>query len=194
MKELQGAIIIGSVFQAFLGYSGLMSILVRYMVFYKRVTWFSLFTSQLLTISILFLLLFRLINPVVVSPTIAAVGLSFYSYGFPQLGTCIEIGVVQILLVIMFSLVSLLAEFHYLHRKSLLFVTFEWKSEGSYHPKNGAYKWLNILICLNIFLILLQYLRKISIMGHRVFLIYAVILYPYAYIFWFECQLLAKVF
>lgn len=92
MKELQGAIIIGSAFQAFLGYSGLMSILVR------------------------------LINPVVVSPTIAAVGLSFYSYGFPRVGTCIEIGVVQILLVVIFSL----------------------------------------------------YLRKISIIGHRVFLIYAV--------------------
>lgn len=52
--------------------------------------------------------LYRLINPVVVSPTIAAVGLSFYSYGFPLVGTCLEIGAVQILLVIAFSLVSLL--------------------------------------------------------------------------------------
>ncbi|XP_015873187.1 nucleobase-ascorbate transporter 12 isoform X2 [Ziziphus jujuba] len=92
MKELQGAIIIGSAFQAILGYSGLMS------------------------------LISRLINPVVVSPTIAAVGLSFYSYGFPLVGTCLEIGAVQILLVVTFSL----------------------------------------------------YLRKISIFGHRVFLIYAV--------------------
>ncbi|GER39731.1 xanthine/uracil permease family protein [Striga asiatica] len=92
MKELQGAIIIGSAFQTFLGYSGLMAIFLR------------------------------LINPVVVAPTIAAVGLSFYSYGFPRLGACIEIGVLQILLVVIFSL----------------------------------------------------YLRKISILGHRVFLIYAV--------------------
>ncbi|CBI17081.3 unnamed protein product, partial [Vitis vinifera] len=92
MKELQGAVIIASAFQTILGYSGLMSVLLR------------------------------LINPVVVSPTIAAVGLSFYSYGFPQVGTCLEIGAVQILLVIIFSL----------------------------------------------------YLRKISVMGHRVFLIYAV--------------------
>lgn len=92
MKELQGAIIISSAFQAILGYSGLMSLFVR------------------------------LINPVVVAPTIAAVGLSFYSYGFPRIGTCIEIGTVQILLVIIFSL----------------------------------------------------YLRKLSIFGHRVFLIYAV--------------------
>lgn len=44
----------------------------------------------------------------VVSPTIAAVGLSFYSYGFPLVGTCLEIGAVQILLVVAFSLVSLL--------------------------------------------------------------------------------------
>ncbi|KAL3530424.1 hypothetical protein ACH5RR_009746 [Cinchona calisaya] len=92
MKELQGAIIIGSAFQAVLGYSGLMS------------------------------LFLRLINPVVVSPTIAAVGLSFYSYGFPRVGTCLEIGAVQILLVIIFSL----------------------------------------------------YLRKVSVLGHRIFLIYAV--------------------
>ncbi|XP_058087152.1 nucleobase-ascorbate transporter 12-like isoform X3 [Magnolia sinica] len=92
MKELQGAIIISSAFQAIIGYSGLMAILLR------------------------------LINPVVVAPTIAAIGLSFFSYGFPQVGTCLEIGVVQILLVIIFSL----------------------------------------------------YLRKISVFGHRIFLIYAV--------------------
>ncbi|KAL6516743.1 Nucleobase-ascorbate transporter 12 [Orobanche gracilis] len=63
-----------------------------------------------------------LINPVVVAPTIAAVGLSFFSYGFPRVGTCIEIGVVQILSVVILSL----------------------------------------------------YLRKISVFGHRLFLIYAV--------------------
>ncbi|KAE8733069.1 Nucleobase-ascorbate transporter 12 [Hibiscus syriacus] len=92
MKELQGAIIIASAFQALLGYSGLMS------------------------------LFLRLINPVVVAPTVAAVGLSFYSYGFPLVGNCLEIGIVQILMVIIFSL----------------------------------------------------YLRKISVLGHRIFLIYAV--------------------
>ncbi|KAK1301189.1 Nucleobase-ascorbate transporter 12 [Acorus calamus] len=92
MKELQGAIIISSAFQAVMGYTGIMSLILRF------------------------------INPVVVSPTIAAVGLSFFSYGFPRVGTCLEIGVVQILLVVMFSL----------------------------------------------------YLRKISIFGHRIFLIYAV--------------------
>ncbi|GMH12164.1 hypothetical protein Nepgr_014005 [Nepenthes gracilis] len=47
------------------------------------------------------------INPVVVAHTIAAVGLCFCSYGFPLVGTCIEIGVVQIVLVIIFCLVLL---------------------------------------------------------------------------------------
>ncbi|CAH9093834.1 unnamed protein product [Cuscuta epithymum] len=92
MKELQGAIIIASAFQTIVGYSGLMMIFLKW------------------------------INPVVVAPTIAAIGLSFYSYGFPRVGACLEVGVVQILLVVIFSL----------------------------------------------------YLRKVAILGHRVFLIYAV--------------------
>ncbi|KAM0935553.1 putative xanthine/uracil/vitamin C permease [Dioscorea sansibarensis] len=92
MRELQGAIIIGSVFQTILGYSGLMA------------------------------LFLRLINPVVVAPTVAAVGLAFFSYGFPQAGTCAEISVPLIILVLIFTL----------------------------------------------------YLRKISIFGHHIFLVYAV--------------------
>ncbi|XP_020093389.1 nucleobase-ascorbate transporter 12 [Ananas comosus] len=74
MKEIQGALIISSAFQAIVGYTGFMS------------------------------LLLRLINPVVVSPTIAAIGLSFFSYGFTKVGTCLEIGLLQIFLVIVFSL------------------------------------------------------------------------------------------
>ncbi|KAK3211153.1 hypothetical protein Dsin_015859 [Dipteronia sinensis] len=74
MRELQGAIIVGSIFQSILGFSGLMS------------------------------LLLRLINPVVVAPTVAAVGLAFFSYGFPQAGSCVEISIPQILLVLLFTL------------------------------------------------------------------------------------------
>lgn len=74
MRELQGAIIVGSVFQSFLGFSGLMS------------------------------LFLRLINPVVVAPTVAAIGLAFFSYGFPQAGSCIEISIPHILLVLIFTL------------------------------------------------------------------------------------------
>ncbi|KAL2349013.1 hypothetical protein Fmac_003013 [Flemingia macrophylla] len=74
MRELQGAIIVSSIFQMILGFSGLMSILLR------------------------------LINPIVVAPTVAAVGLAFFSYGFPQAGTCPEITIPQIALVLIFTL------------------------------------------------------------------------------------------
>ncbi|OMO56293.1 Xanthine/uracil/vitamin C permease [Corchorus capsularis] len=74
MRELQGAIIVGSVFQSILGFSGLMS------------------------------LLLRLINPVVVAPTVAAVGLAFFSYGFPQAGSCVEVSIPLILLVLICTL------------------------------------------------------------------------------------------
>uniref|UniRef100_A0A0D9V7Z8 Nucleobase-ascorbate transporter 12 n=1 Tax=Leersia perrieri TaxID=77586 RepID=A0A0D9V7Z8_9ORYZ len=74
MKHLQGAIIIGGAFQVLLGYTGLMS------------------------------LFLRLINPVVVSPTVAAVGLSFFSYGFSKVGSCIEMGILQLLMVVLFAL------------------------------------------------------------------------------------------
>ncbi|CAI8608791.1 unnamed protein product [Vicia faba] len=74
MRELQGAIIVGSIFQCVLGFSGLMSILLR------------------------------VINPIVVAPTVAAVGLAFFSYGFPQAGTCIEISIPLIVLVLIFTL------------------------------------------------------------------------------------------
>ncbi|XP_021714013.1 nucleobase-ascorbate transporter 11-like [Chenopodium quinoa] len=74
MRELQGAIMIGSLFQCMLGFSGLMS------------------------------LLLRLINPVVVAPTMAAVGLAFFSYGFPQAGSCVEISIPLIVLLLFFTL------------------------------------------------------------------------------------------
>ncbi|KAL3845123.1 hypothetical protein ACJIZ3_002526 [Penstemon smallii] len=74
MRELQGAIIIGSIFQCILGFSGLMSLLLRF------------------------------INPVVVAPTVASVGLAFFSYGFPQAGACVEISLPEIFLVLVFTL------------------------------------------------------------------------------------------
>ncbi|XP_075653596.1 nucleobase-ascorbate transporter 11 [Castanea sativa] len=74
MRELQGAIIVGSIFQSILGFSGLMS------------------------------LFLRLINPVVVAPTVAAVGLAFFSYGFPQAGSCVEISIPHIVLLLIFAL------------------------------------------------------------------------------------------
>lgn len=74
MRELQGAIIVGSIFQSLLGFSGLMCLFLRF------------------------------INPIVVAPTVAAVGLAFFSYGFPQAGSCVEISLPLILLVLIFTL------------------------------------------------------------------------------------------
>lgn len=53
----------------------------------------------------IFLLSYRLVNPVVVAPTVAAVGLAYFSYGFPHAGNCIEISIPLILLVLIFVLV-----------------------------------------------------------------------------------------
>ncbi|RVX23621.1 Nucleobase-ascorbate transporter 11 [Vitis vinifera] len=53
----------------------------------------------------------RFINPVVVAPTIAGVGLAFFTYGFPQAGSCVEISIPQILLVLIFTLVGLQLNF-----------------------------------------------------------------------------------
>lgn len=92
MRELQGAIIISSLFQTLLGFSGFMT------------------------------LLLRAINPVVVAPTVTAVGLAFFAYGFPVVGTCVEIGIPQFVVVLFLAL----------------------------------------------------YMRKISVLGHRIFQVYAV--------------------
>jgi ABC-type transport system involved in cytochrome bd biosynthesis fused ATPase/permease subunit len=63
--------------------------------------------SSLCILSLLNSVYFRFINPVVVSPTVAAVGLSFFSYGFAKVGTCIEMGILQLLMVVIFALVSI---------------------------------------------------------------------------------------
>lgn len=52
----------------------------------------------------------RFINPVVVAPTVTALGLAFFSFGFPQAGACVEISIPEILLVLMFTLVSISSE------------------------------------------------------------------------------------
>ncbi|KAG6401153.1 hypothetical protein SASPL_137998 [Salvia splendens] len=77
MRELQGAIIVGSVFQCAMGFSGMMSLFLRF------------------------------INPVVVAPTVTALGLAFFSFGFPQAGACVEISIPEIFLVLVFTLVPL---------------------------------------------------------------------------------------
>lgn len=47
MKELQGAIIIGSAFQAILGYSGLMSLILRYDLTIFQHTLFNIYCNSI---------------------------------------------------------------------------------------------------------------------------------------------------
>ncbi|CAA6653434.1 unnamed protein product [Spirodela intermedia] len=97
-NRVAGGIIVGSLCQTILGYSGLMSLLLRY--------------STMALVH----------KPSGGRPTVAAVGLGYFSYGFPQAGNCVEISIPQVLLVLIFTL----------------------------------------------------YLRKVSVRGHRVFLVFAV--------------------
>ncbi|TKY58721.1 Nucleobase-ascorbate transporter 11 [Spatholobus suberectus] len=114
MRELQGAIIVGSIFQCILGLSGLMS------------------------------LLLRIINPIVVAPTVAAVGLAFFSYGFPQAGTCMEISIPQIALVLIFTLhlrgISIFGHHTFRIYAIPLSVTLTW-IYASFLTAGGAYNY-----------------------------------------------------
>ncbi|KAK7361338.1 hypothetical protein VNO77_03389 [Canavalia gladiata] len=114
MRELQGAIIVGSIFQCILGFSGLTSLLVR------------------------------IINPVVVAPTIAAVGLAFFSYGFPQAGTCMEISIPQIALILIFTLhlrgISIFGHHMFRIYAVPLSVTITWLY-ASFLTAGGAYNF-----------------------------------------------------
>ena len=99
----------------------------------------------------------RIINPTVVAPTVAAVGLAFFSYGFPQAGTCMEISIPQIVLVLIFTLVSPRDP-----TVSFLFI-IKWTSY--------SFLWSHIAFSLFSYL---KHLRGISIFGHHLFQIYAV--------------------
>ncbi|KAL2344417.1 hypothetical protein Fmac_005702 [Flemingia macrophylla] len=114
MRELQGAIIVGSIFQCILGLSGFMS------------------------------LLLRIINPIVVAPTIAAVGLAFFSYGFPQAGTCMEISIPQMALVLIFTLhlrgISIFGHHTFRIYAVPLSVTLTW-IYASFLTAGGAYNY-----------------------------------------------------
>ncbi|GLJ11365.1 hypothetical protein SUGI_0154070 [Cryptomeria japonica] len=48
----------------------------------------------------------RVINLVVVSSTMAVAGLAFFTYGFTMVGTCVEIGLPQILIIVFFFPIS----------------------------------------------------------------------------------------
>mmetsp|Transcript_29369 Transcript_29369/g.82823 ORF Transcript_29369/g.82823 Transcript_29369/m.82823 type:complete len:598 (-) Transcript_29369:370-2163(-) len=73
MQALQGSIILASFVQMFIGYSGLMSLLLKF------------------------------VSPITTASVVALVGLSLYTVGWTGVGQCFEVGAIQILLVILFS-------------------------------------------------------------------------------------------
>lgn len=105
-----------------------------------------------------------------VAPTVTALGLAFFSFGFPQAGACVEISIPEILLVLLFTLVSISPEC----TSTIWFALgYTILAEGlvsgymnlpmHFEMANGKYS-----------LYYLQYLRGVSVFGNRVFRIYAV--------------------
>jgi xanthine/uracil permease len=73
MQHIQGAIIVGGIVEAILGYSGLVGKVLRF------------------------------IGPVTIAPTIALIGLALFKFGAPIAGTHWGIGGLTIGLIILFS-------------------------------------------------------------------------------------------
>ncbi|MCO5603806.1 hypothetical protein L7F22_057958 [Adiantum nelumboides] len=73
MRAIQGALIASSSLQVVLGFSGLWGIMTRF------------------------------VSPLSAVPLVAMVGLGLYELGFPGVGKCVEIGIPQILLLVLFS-------------------------------------------------------------------------------------------
>ncbi len=73
MQHIQGAVIVGSLFEIAIGYSGLVGRLLKY------------------------------IGPITIAPTIALIGLSLYPFGAPEAGRHWPIGGLTIVLIILFS-------------------------------------------------------------------------------------------
>ncbi|KNA18457.1 hypothetical protein SOVF_070600 [Spinacia oleracea] len=73
MAEMQGALLVSSVVQIILGFSGIWRIFVRYL------------------------------SPLSMVPLITFTGLGLYSLGFPMLADCVEIGLPHLILLLIFS-------------------------------------------------------------------------------------------
>ncbi|XP_024524652.1 nucleobase-ascorbate transporter 1 [Selaginella moellendorffii] len=73
LRAIQGALICASIIQIILGFSGLWAVLLHYL------------------------------SPLSVAPVIALVGLGLFEYGFPGVASCIEIGLPEVILLIIIS-------------------------------------------------------------------------------------------
>uniref|UniRef100_A0A6S8I9G0 Uncharacterized protein n=1 Tax=Amphora coffeiformis TaxID=265554 RepID=A0A6S8I9G0_9STRA len=73
MRTIQGAVIVAGLIQLFIGYSGCIPILLRY------------------------------ISPVTIAPVIAAIGLGLYGAGFAGVSACWSLGLMQLTTIVVFS-------------------------------------------------------------------------------------------
>lgn len=105
------------------------------------------------------------------APTVAVLGLAFFSYGFPQAGSCIEISIPLIVLVLLFTLVI---NFLMSCVTNISQQLYETPCKICMSIALLEKYVLNILLIKRLFLSL-QYMRRISLFGNRIFLVYAVI-------------------
>ncbi|EFJ09964.1 hypothetical protein SELMODRAFT_159848 [Selaginella moellendorffii] len=73
IRAVQGAVILSSILQIILGFSGLWGIMLKY------------------------------ISPTTYAPAIILLGLGFYEYGFPGIAKCVEIGLPALIILLLFS-------------------------------------------------------------------------------------------
>ena len=73
MRTIQGAIIICGIVQITIGYSGAVTVMLRY------------------------------ISPVTIAPVIAAIGLGLYGVGFTGVSACWSLGLIQLSMIVIFS-------------------------------------------------------------------------------------------
>ena len=73
MRTIQGAVIISGIVQMVIGYSGAITIILRY------------------------------ISPVTIAPVIAAIGLGLYGVGFTGVSACWSLGLMQLGTIVVFS-------------------------------------------------------------------------------------------
>lgn len=100
MRELQGAILVGSVFQMILGYTGLMSLLLRYFMKPSQPTFYYENRIYLhLTVAL------QVNKPSSRGTNYCCSGFGVFQLWLPQAGSCVEISMPLIVLVLLCTLV-----------------------------------------------------------------------------------------
>ncbi|KAH7658278.1 Xanthine/uracil/vitamin C permease protein [Dioscorea alata] len=96
MRGTQGALIVASTLQIIIGFSGLWCNVTRFVVV--------LIYFQIGSLMLVFYSMFsRYLSPLSAAPLVALAGFGLYEFGFPGVAKCIEIGLPQLIFLIVFS-------------------------------------------------------------------------------------------